>query len=266
MLYYSCENHHGHCDPRETGFYYLQSRYYDPSIGRFINADSFASTGQDFLGYNMFAYCLNNPVTGFDPTGTFDCGSLAQGGGWLATGITALAVGVSVLTCGVAAPAMMAVAAVTVVAGAATTVNGASEIGEALTGHNFVRDGIFQGNSTAYNAYAYSTATVAQIGTAICGSWMAKNAPRIEAYNNIQNYEYGKSAAAHTGQCSYYDSLLLKKQIIKYGSMLDEGNGVYTFRIAGSSFNATKQLMHQGTWELTVINSMKIIGHFLLDY
>ena len=53
----------------ETGFYYLQSRYYDPSIGRFINADSFASTGQGFLGYNMFAYCNNNPVNHADPSG-----------------------------------------------------------------------------------------------------------------------------------------------------------------------------------------------------
>ncbi len=53
----------------ETGFYYLQSRYYDPSIGRFINADSFASTGQGFLGYNMFAYCNNNPGKYQDPHG-----------------------------------------------------------------------------------------------------------------------------------------------------------------------------------------------------
>ena len=53
----------------ETGFYYLQSRYYDPSIGRFINADSFASTGQGFLGYNMFAYCLNNFVNYSDDSG-----------------------------------------------------------------------------------------------------------------------------------------------------------------------------------------------------
>ena len=53
----------------ETGFYYLQSRYYDPSIGRFINVDNFASTGQGFLGYNMFAYCNNNPVCCSDPSG-----------------------------------------------------------------------------------------------------------------------------------------------------------------------------------------------------
>ena len=55
----------------ETGFYYLQSRYYDPALGRFINADSYASTGQGFLGYNMFAYCGNNPAASFDHYGTY---------------------------------------------------------------------------------------------------------------------------------------------------------------------------------------------------
>ena len=53
----------------ETGFYYLQSRYYDPIVKRFLNADSYASTGQGFLGFNMFAYCGNNPVKNTDPTG-----------------------------------------------------------------------------------------------------------------------------------------------------------------------------------------------------
>ena len=53
----------------ETGFYYLQSRYYDPEICRFINADSYASTGQGFIGHNMFAYCLNNPVFFADESG-----------------------------------------------------------------------------------------------------------------------------------------------------------------------------------------------------
>ena len=55
---------------KETGFYYLQSRYYDPALGRFLNADSYASTGQGFLGYNMFAYCGNNPVLYGDWGGT----------------------------------------------------------------------------------------------------------------------------------------------------------------------------------------------------
>ena len=53
----------------ETRLYYLQSRYYDPEIGRFINADIYTSTGQGLLGNNMFAYCLNNPVNYVDGTG-----------------------------------------------------------------------------------------------------------------------------------------------------------------------------------------------------
>ena len=53
----------------ESGFYYLQSRYYDPAIGRFINADVLVSPGQGSLGCNMFAYCGNDPVNASDSNG-----------------------------------------------------------------------------------------------------------------------------------------------------------------------------------------------------
>ena len=53
----------------DLGMYYLQSRYYDAKICRFINADGYVSTGQGILGNNMFAYCNNDPVMGYDPTG-----------------------------------------------------------------------------------------------------------------------------------------------------------------------------------------------------
>ncbi len=53
----------------ETGLYYLQSRYYNPQVGRFLNADGFVTTGQGVLSYNMFAYCQNNPVMFSDPSG-----------------------------------------------------------------------------------------------------------------------------------------------------------------------------------------------------
>lgn len=61
----------GYVYDEETGLYYLQSRYYNPQIGRFINADRFTSTGQDLLGYNMFAYCSNNPIICSDSEGTY---------------------------------------------------------------------------------------------------------------------------------------------------------------------------------------------------
>jgi len=53
----------------ETGFYYLNSRYYDPQVGRFINADGIIGANQDLAGYNLFAYCSNNPVNYDDPSG-----------------------------------------------------------------------------------------------------------------------------------------------------------------------------------------------------
>lgn len=48
----------------ETGLYYLNSRYYDPEVGRFISADETLDGG-----YNLFEYCYNNPVKYRDKTG-----------------------------------------------------------------------------------------------------------------------------------------------------------------------------------------------------
>ena len=62
----------GYVYDAETGFYYVSSRYYDPEIGRWINADNqIAGVGGEVLGYNMFAYCMNNPVNMSDPSGNW---------------------------------------------------------------------------------------------------------------------------------------------------------------------------------------------------
>ncbi len=62
----------GYVYDQETGLYYLQSRYYDPELGRFISADDVAYLGADgdFGSFNLFAYCGNNPVNRTDPDGT----------------------------------------------------------------------------------------------------------------------------------------------------------------------------------------------------
>ena len=54
----------------ETGFYYLQSRYYDPENHRFINADCIAKTEYLSISTNVFVYCLNSPVYCIDSSGT----------------------------------------------------------------------------------------------------------------------------------------------------------------------------------------------------
>ncbi|MFZ2258134.1 MAG: RHS repeat-associated core domain-containing protein, partial [Clostridiaceae bacterium] len=54
----------------ETGLYYLQSRYYNPEIGRFINADNIENVDNiNLLTSNLFAYCLNNPINMSDGDG-----------------------------------------------------------------------------------------------------------------------------------------------------------------------------------------------------
>ena len=59
----------GYYYDRETRLYYLQSRYYDFANCRFINADGLFTDG--FIGANLFAYCVNDPVNTVDPTGNF---------------------------------------------------------------------------------------------------------------------------------------------------------------------------------------------------
>ena len=55
----------------ETGYYYLQSRYYDPLWGRFINRDVYVHADYSTVfGGNVFAYCENNPIKYTDPSGS----------------------------------------------------------------------------------------------------------------------------------------------------------------------------------------------------
>ncbi len=62
----------GYFYDEETGWYYLKSRYYDPSIGRFISPDdpSYLEP-QSLNGLNLYAYCYNNPVMFADHNGNF---------------------------------------------------------------------------------------------------------------------------------------------------------------------------------------------------
>ena len=58
----------GYVYDTETGLYYLQSRYYNPGWGRFINADSLIDN-RGVHTQNVFAYCGNNPVNHVDSDG-----------------------------------------------------------------------------------------------------------------------------------------------------------------------------------------------------
>ena len=114
----------------DTEFYYLQSRYYDADICRFINADAYTVSSREFTGYNMFAYCGNNPVSRTDSGGD-------SWWGWVAAVAVVAACAVAVVaTAGGAAAAVTAVTAVA---------NGCA----ATTAASTVAAGAFVGASTA---------------------------------------------------------------------------------------------------------------------
>ncbi|MDD4476279.1 MAG: hypothetical protein PHV95_10955 [Eubacteriales bacterium] len=153
----------------ETGFYYLNSRYYDPQVGRFISADSvIADVGGEILGNNLFAYCFNNPVNLIDSEGfwpswgqIFTAAAIivsaavavvavvaTAGAAGAAIGVAAGIYGASAATCATVT-SIATVGAYTVAAGIGAC--SLSNAGEVLTGTNVIRDKVMGGNQVAYD-------------------------------------------------------------------------------------------------------------------
>ena len=85
-------------DP-ETGLYCLGSRYYDPEVGRFVNADDFETLTYQMdsvQGKNLYQYCFNNPINMQD-----------EDGGW-PKWVTEVAIGIGAIVIGAAAVAATA--------------------------------------------------------------------------------------------------------------------------------------------------------------
>lgn len=79
----------------ETSYYYLQSRYYDASICRFINADipEIAEISKSIpTGTNLFAYCNNDSINNSDPTGTIAANIISGIVGGLISAITEIVI------------------------------------------------------------------------------------------------------------------------------------------------------------------------------
>ena len=165
-------------DP-ETGFYYLQSRYYDPEIGRFINADDIACLGADGtpLSYNLFAYCVNNPVNRTDVNGNWS--------GWATAGVivgTVLCVAaITILTCGVGTATLAGAVAVGAAKGALI---GAAAGTVAGTGIGYAATGTLEGAKTGA-AVGFGVGSL--LGAVLGGSHAASTFIPQEAYDTL-NY------------------------------------------------------------------------------
>lgn len=69
----------GYYYDEDTGWYYLQSRYYDAEVGRFLNADDVEYLGNEALGCNLFTYCENEPVNHMDFNGCISISIILSG-------------------------------------------------------------------------------------------------------------------------------------------------------------------------------------------
>ena len=161
----------------ELEMYYLNSRYYDPEIGRFINADAqIAGVGGEILGYNMFAYCMNNPVNMCDPTGNWP--SLSQiftavvGAAIVAAAVAAVVVAAPVFATAVAAGCVgsIVVTSGTLACATVSALCGTSMIVESTVGVNPMRDALGQ---EAYDAAVSLSTAGTMMGVAAISTYTA---------------------------------------------------------------------------------------------
>ena len=201
----------GYYFDQETGLYYVSSRYYDPEICRWINADSTSYLGAsgDFVSFNLFAYCGNNPIVRTDPTGT-------AWGHWIAAAaIVAVCAVATIVTCGGFAAAAMAVGMVSSGVAAATTastVATAAFIGSATVLGASAMIALDQSHSAEEFAEQGNWGTVAATATGglvngVYGYQLAKPAPAPQAQaQHLSGSGSPKNNATPNGSFTKMDS------------------------------------------------------------
>ena len=174
----------------ETGLYYLQSRYYDPELGRFISADSIEYLDPETIGgLNLYAYCENNPVMGVDPEGTWNWGHF-----WKIVAAVAIVVAVTaltVVTAGAAAAALgVSATAVMVTTAVCGVVGGVAEIVGQCVNNGIDNLNLWDVAVETFTNAAYGGAAAIGAGT---GSLVIKMATRgvIVGLSGLNTYMHG---------------------------------------------------------------------------
>ncbi len=170
--------------------YYLQSRYYDAELGRFISADSIEYLDPETLGgLNLYAYCGNNPVMAIDPEGTWNWGHFWKilGAVTLVIAITALTVVTAGAVAGALGVSAAAVMTTTVICG---VVGGVGEIIGQCVNNGIDNLNIWDVAVETFTSAAYGAAAAIGAGT---GSMFVKMAAKgaIVAVNGLNTFMHG---------------------------------------------------------------------------
>lgn len=201
----------GYVYDEETGFYYLQTRYYSSLWLRFVNADNvIIPTSISMARFiNLYTYCNNAPVTNNDAGGRWSIGCLFSGILNVVIGTAAVITACSALA---AIPvvstaftiAYVSVAVVTGVAGASSVITGSSNAFEGITDYNPIRDNL--PNEDWQNGYDFISGmspVVATMGTYSLAPFMAHPPKEVRDTANYvkQNNSApsGHSSGPHKG-------------------------------------------------------------------
>ena len=205
---YNPIRYRGYYYDTDTGFYYLQSRYYDPAIKRFISADgAISSVGGELLGYNQYAYCFNNPVNRADVNGNWS--SWATAG--VLIGATLCIAAVTVLTCGVGTATLAGAVAVGAAKGALIGAAAGATIG---AGIGYVTtdtlEGAIEGAAIGFGAGAIVGAIAGGVAGASSFSAQSVNVdPKIQEALKIldqSGIKPGQTQVSQSGIMAKYNS------------------------------------------------------------
>ena len=239
---YNPFRYRGYYYDMETGLYYLQSRYYDPAIGRFINADAeISDVNGELQGYNLFTYCFNNPVNLSDLSGEWPSWATKL---VIGTVCAVAAVAITVATAGTGAaavvPALVAV-------GKTVAISTALGAGAGAVGHR-IETGSWDGAGKAAlegaaDGYMWGGIGAAGSATTNALQTMGKLPKRVKLSNLVDNpTDPYKTVGPKQGAVVEKISQIQRLGKYEYPSVKSIGRGLYEIQNGHHTVQALKSL------------------------
>ena len=242
----------------ETQLYWVSSRYYSPELCRLISPDSIEYLDPESInGPNLYAYCNNDPVNYYDPSGCIPVlacilgltalvgmgltisGVASDNNLMTAIGLTMVAI--PSLISGVMAIfsfgawGTMSIGGVTAVAGVGTGLFASAEYQEAFTGKNWMLDAGM--SEEWYNGLMLATATIVTAGTvsSMVGVTKYRNFGNSNWYNGWREmrHHYWKHGLKQMHMSNVYSYTNLAKAIIANGKYIGGAKNAYAIYVGG---------------------------------